>query len=101
MISESLKKFFVEEGITKYEYVCTCKRCELELSRETVVIDKLGHDLLHHDYLDPTCTEDGHYEYDECTRCDYTTIVKIDMLGHNYVEDVCLQCGNIYGTKAY
>lgn len=84
-----------------YEYVCTCKRCELELSRETVVIDKLGHDLLHHDYLDPTCTEDGHYEYDECTRCDYTTIVKIDMLGHNYVEDVCLQCGNIYGTKAY
>ena len=49
-----------------------------------LVINKLGHNLIHHEKLEPTCIEDGHEEYDTCTRCDYTTYKEIAKLPHDY-----------------
>ena len=57
-----------------------CTVCHKVLKTE--VIDKLGHDLVHHEKLDPTCEEVGHEEYDTCTRCDYTTFKEIQATGH-------------------
>ena len=57
-----------------------CTVCHETLVTE--VINKLGHDLEHHDKLDPTCTTKGHTEYDSCSRCDYTTFKELPSLGH-------------------
>lgn len=53
-----------------------------ELSREYNTITKLGHDLVHHEAKKATCTESGHYAYDTCTRCSYTTYSEIANSGH-------------------
>ncbi len=57
-----------------------CTVCHETL--ETEIINKLGHDFIHHDKLDPTCTVSGHTEYDTCSRCDYTTYKELPSLGH-------------------
>ena len=61
----------------------------------TEVITKLGHDLIHHEMLDPTCTTKGHTEYDTCSRCDYTTFKELPSLGHkesNWIIDKNSTC---------
>ena len=61
----------------------------------TEVINKLGHDLVHHEKLDPTCTASGHTEYDTCSRCDYTTFKELPSLGHkesNWIIDKDSTC---------
>ena len=49
-------------------------------------IQKLGHDLVHHEAKAVTCTECGWDAYDTCSRCDYTTYVEIQKLGHDLVH---------------
>ena len=49
---------------------------------------KTNHELIHHDRLDPTCTEDGYEEYDECANCGSSTYTVINKLGHNYVDTI-------------
>ncbi|MBQ7604484.1 MAG: InlB B-repeat-containing protein [Clostridia bacterium] len=71
-----------------YESVVYCSVCHAELSRETVEIAALGHDLVHHDAKAATCTEIGWEAYDTCSRCDYTTYVEIAALGHVWGEPV-------------
>lgn len=61
------------------------------------------HRIIHHDFLDPTCTTSGHYEYDECEICDYTTYKEIPPLNHNYDNGVITKeptCTN-EGIKTY
>ena len=84
-----------------------CSRCE---HYETRVVEKLGHDLIHHDAVAPTCTEIGWDAYDTCSRCDYTTYVEIPATGHTYESVVtaptyteqgytthtCTVCGDSY-----
>lgn len=41
-----------------------------ELSEEDVVLHALGHNPVHHEEKDVTCTEDGNAEYWGCSRCD-------------------------------
>ncbi len=41
-----------------------------ELSAEDVVLHALGHNPVHHEEKDVTCTEDGNAEYWGCSRCD-------------------------------
>ena len=70
-----------------------CTVCHETL--ETEVINKLGHDLEHHDKLDPTCTASGHTEYDTCSRCDYTTYKELPTTGHkesNWIIDKDSTC---------
>lgn len=52
---------------------------------KTVTLDALGHNKVHHEEVDATCENDGHSEYDECSRCgEITGYVKYEKLGHNY-----------------
>ena len=71
-----------------YDEVIYCSVCGDELSREQKVIDALGHDLEHHEAKPATCTEIGWNAYDTCSRCDYTTYVEIEALGHTEGEAV-------------
>lgn len=66
----------------------TCSVCGQTVE---VVIDALGHDLIHHDGKEATCTEHGWYEYDSCSRCDYTTFREIKPLRHEEVIDVRIE----------
>ena len=61
-------------------------------------IPALGHDLIHHEAQDPTCTEIGWAAYDTCSRCDYSTYVETPALGHDLVhheaqEPTCTEIG--------
>ncbi len=61
-----------------------CDRCDTTI--KTDIVEKLGHDLEHHDAQAATCTEIGWNAYDTCLRedCGYTTYVEIPALGHDY-----------------
>ena len=67
-------------GNASYE----CTKCEEKLDVETA--PALGHDLVNHEAKEPNCTEIGWDAYDTCTRCDYTTYVEKDALGHDLGE---------------
>ena len=67
-----------EDGHKAY-YKCTDDGCgkifldaeaKQEVSAEDVVLPALGHNPVHHDEKDATCTEDGNEEYWGCSRCD-------------------------------
>ena len=89
-----------------------CARCEQEMLKSTDAVRE--HELVHHDAKDPTCTEPGNYEYDECLNCDYTTYEEIPAAGHDYratvheatctargyTEYVCSVCGHSYVDEA-
>lgn len=47
-------------------------------------IEALGHDIINHEALEATCENIGHYAYQTCSRCDYTTYEEIPALGHDY-----------------
>lgn len=47
-------------------------------------IEALGHDIINHEALEETCENIGHYAYQTCSRCDYTTYEEIPALGHDY-----------------
>jgi len=42
----------------------------------------LKHDTILHEEQEPTCVDIGWYEYETCSRCDYTTYAKRPALGH-------------------
>lgn len=76
------------EEAGSYDEVVYCTECNEELSREAKTIPALGHDLIHHEGKAATCTETGWYEYDTCSRCDYTTYTVIDKIAHTPGEAV-------------
>jgi len=55
--------------------------------------EALGHDLTQHEAKAPTCTEIGWDAYEDCSRCDYTTYVEKDALGHTTENGTCERCG--------
>lgn len=59
----------------------TCTNCHEEIK---VNIKALGHDLIHHEGLDATCTKPGYKPYDTCSRCDYTTYEELPITEHIY-----------------
>ena len=80
-----------------YDNVVYCSACDVELSRETVHVDALDHNIVNHQAQAPTCTEIGWEEYETCSRCDYTTYVEIPATGHDYkakvTEPTCTEKG--------
>ena len=54
---------------------------------KNIALPKLGHDFIHHDGQASTCTEKGWNAYDTCSRCDYTSKVETDALGHEYARN--------------
>lgn len=89
-----------EQG--SYDLVTYCSECHQEISREHKTSNALGHDLVHHDGKDATCTEAGWNAYDTCSRCDYTTYRDIPATGHkntatreeNRIEATCTEDGS-------
>ncbi|MGN1061452.1 MAG: leucine-rich repeat protein, partial [Candidatus Coproplasma sp.] len=77
--------------ITDVEPTCTtdgskhsiCTVCGETITR---VIEKYGHNLVHHNAKAPTCTEIGWEAYDTCSRGDYTNYVELPATGHTASE---------------
>lgn len=67
-----------------YDNVVYCATCDAELSRTTIIVDALGHDLVEHSAKAPTCTEIGWNAYVTCSRCDYTTYQELHATGHSH-----------------
>lgn len=85
-----------------------CKVCDYEYEE---VISALGHDIIKHEEKPASCTEDGHSQYEECSRGDYCTTKEFyEKTGHNYISyevaptclergytlHQCLNCGDSY-----
>ena len=80
-----------EDGVK----IHSCNWCAVS---EDGVAEALGHDLIHHDAQEPTCTEIGWEAYDTCSRCDYTTYAELPALGHDLIhhdaqEPTCTEIG--------
>lgn len=77
-----------ETGGTLGHY--TCSICKLHFNKDgvqlpSITVEKLGHDIAIYEEKAPTCTEDGHGKYMACSRCDFSTYVKITA-GHKLGE---------------
>ena len=88
---EAVEENRVEPTCTEngsYDSVVYCTVCESEISRETVTIGAVGHDL--HDVIAkaPTCTEAGWNAYQVCRRegCGYSTYQELPASGHRFGE---------------
>ena len=81
-----------EDGYLSYQ-ICTRSGCDGSGIESPVVIKALGHNDVHYDAKSPTCTEYGWSAYDVCQTCNRSTYVKIEALGHNYVNGYC-DCGH-------
>ena len=71
-----------------FDEVVYCSVCDVEISRESITVDALGHDVITHDAQKPTCTEVGWEAYETCSRCDYTTYEEIGSVGHSPKQSV-------------
>lgn len=67
-----------------YDNVVYCATCDTELSRTTITVDALGHELVEHSAKAPTCTEIGWNTYVTCSRCGYTTYAETPATGHSH-----------------
>ncbi len=88
---EAVEENRVEPTCTEdgsYDSVVYCTVCESEISRETITIGAVGHDL--HDVIAkaPTCTEAGWNAYQACRRegCGYSTYQELPASGHRFGE---------------
>ena len=75
---------------TQGTIVSKCTKCNKESIEYK---DTLPHNEVHHDGLEPTCTEKGYGEYITCENCSYSTKVEIAAKGHTYVDGKCNVCG--------
>lgn len=96
-----------EQGYNEHK----CSRC-FDIYKTDFVLP-LGHHLEHFEAQEATCVNNGHNAYDKCTRCDYTTKVEIQLLGHHYEVttilptceeqgynlNVCTRCAYSYKNK--
>ena len=62
--------------------IIECEVCHTIIKERE--IEALGHDIIKHEALEATCENIGHYAYQTCSRCDYTTYEEIPALGHDY-----------------
>jgi hypothetical protein len=69
------------EGLGKY--IVNFTNSLFSSLEKEIILDSLGHDLVFHDELLPTCENPGHNAYHTCSRCNYSTFEKINPLGHN------------------
>lgn len=69
-----------------YDIYFSCADCGAALGVEHHTIEALGHDIVHHDGKEASCTESGYEAYDTCKRCKYTTYKEISEAGHTWGE---------------
>ena len=75
-----------------------CASCGKEYGAEPV-----GHDIVKHDGKASTCTDTGHWAYETCSKCDYTTYEVIPANGHKYGRQVAGKPATctVTGMRAY
>ena len=81
-----------------YDEVSVCVDCKMQIV-EHKIIEKLGHDLIHHEAEEAKCGVAGHIAYDTCSRCDYTSYKEIPALEHEYHKDSEVEA--TYDTDGY
>ena len=84
---EAVAATCTESGLTEGEKCSVCG--EILVAQE--VVEALGHDEVEHEAKEPTCTEIGWDAYVTCTRCDYTTYVEKEALGHDMADATCTE----------
>ena len=95
-ITDIIEPTCTESG--SYVEITYCADCGIELERKTVLVDPTGHPEesyeIRGDYK-PTCTELGYTGDTYCGICgDLVSHGEyIDMIPHNYVDDICTECG--------
>ena len=57
---------------------------ELYYDEKQFEIPALGHDIVRNNACEANCVDKGWNEYEECSRCDYSTYVEIPATGHIY-----------------
>ncbi len=72
-----------------YDEVVVCELCGEEVSRESIVVDKLNHTLVKVDAVEPTLTETGLTEGEKCSACGTVTVAQeeIPALNNAVVEE--------------
>lgn len=105
----SAKGHQYDDGVVTTQPTCTQKgvktfTCTVCSDTKTEEVAALGHDVVHHEAKEPTCTEKGWEAYDTCSRCDYTTYKEIEAKGHTEevlpaVEPTCTETGLTEGKK--
>ena len=78
----------IVDGYTIYNCSCGYEYIGNETSA-------LGHDLSNYEYIAPTCIKDGNFEYEKCSRCEYTTFESISATGHTdgeWITDIEPTC---------
>ncbi|MBQ1260943.1 MAG: leucine-rich repeat protein, partial [Clostridia bacterium] len=70
------------------------------------MLEEHHHSFVFHDFLAPTCKDEGHNAYQYCTACDYTTkqiipatdVHRFNLTAANCDTDkYCLDCGTVVG----
>lgn len=74
----------------------SCTLCHTEV--QTEVINASGHSLVNHPGLVPTCHSFGHVEYEECSKCDYSTYYMIPPDDHFIGENIIYKSTTSYLT---
>ena len=68
---------------TAGEKTYTCSECE---RKKTEVISATGHNFVHHEAQEATCTAIGWKAYDTCNNCNYSSYQEIPVKDHSYGE---------------
>lgn len=81
-------------------YLNICGRCG---DRKYEAVNNLGHDIVNVDAQAPDCENFGWNAYKYCTRCEYTTYVKLPAKGHTagaaatcLTAQTCVRCEYVY-----
>lgn len=84
-----------ENGVIKY----LCAECEE--TKDVVIEEAKGHNVVISPAVEPTCTEMGLTEMKQCSLC-YKILAQqevVPALGHNYVNNICSRCEHHYYTE--
>ncbi|MGN0814903.1 MAG: leucine-rich repeat protein [Candidatus Coproplasma sp.] len=84
-VTSTVKATCTEEGYTVYSCLCgDSYRADAE--------EPLGHNLVHVEATEATCSHNGTTAYDYCTRCDYMTAhTETPRLSHDVVTDAAVE----------
>ena len=75
---------------------CSVENCKVQISRNTKIVDALGHTEVIDEAVAPTCTETGLTEGKHCSVCDATLVAQEPVpTEHRYENNHCTLCGNI------